>query len=316
MLDQDWEENGFRVWQLEGPRPGPHLLLSAGVHGDEYEPMLAISQLAQQLGPELLAGKVTLVPLANPTAYACNQRCGTDGKDLARSCPGDAAGSHTDRAASRIAALIRQADYYIDLHTGGLVYDILPFAGYVLHPDGQVLQRQQQMARAFNLPAVWGTDPHLQGRTLSVARDAGIPAIYVEYGGGASARSEVLAAYVQGCRQVMASLGMLAPKQETAPAPAYWVEDHTRDRGNLQTKMPAPVPGLFLAAVRLGQVVEKGAPWGSITDPQTGTCTPVPAEHDGLVFLLRAAAKVAAGDSLGGLLPIVQPGKVVIHEQA
>ena len=40
------------------------------------------------------------------------------------------------------------------------------------------------MARAFNLPLIWGTDASLEGRSLSVARDAAVPAIYAEYLGG------------------------------------------------------------------------------------------------------------------------------------
>jgi hypothetical protein len=31
--------------------------------------------------------------------------------------------------------LIRSADYYIDLHTGGTEFSIYPLAGYMLHPN-------------------------------------------------------------------------------------------------------------------------------------------------------------------------------------
>ena len=40
------------------------------------------------------------------------------------------------------------------------------------------------LARALNMPIIWGTYPHLDGRTLSVARDAKVPAIYAEWMGG------------------------------------------------------------------------------------------------------------------------------------
>lgn len=47
------------------------------------------------------------------------------------------------------------------------------------------------MARAFGLPLIWGTDPTLPGRSLSVARDANVPAIYAEYLGGGRLNSGV-----------------------------------------------------------------------------------------------------------------------------
>src|SRR5690606_15795215 len=113
-----------------------------------------------------------------------NARTGPDGLDLARSCPGKEQGSLTEQVAREISTLIESVDYLIDMHTGGRMYEIYPLSGYMLHPDTEVLASQRTMARAFGLPIQWGTSPYLDGRTLSVARDAGVPAIYTEYGGG------------------------------------------------------------------------------------------------------------------------------------
>ena len=69
---------------LNGSRDGPHLLVSAGVHGDEFEPMVAVRQLMQQLPDYDLAGRVTLVPVVNESAFSIGERTGADGLDLAR----------------------------------------------------------------------------------------------------------------------------------------------------------------------------------------------------------------------------------------
>ena len=50
-----------------------------------------------------------------------------------------------------VVGLIRAADYYIDLHTGGTRLRVLPLAGYSLHPDRRILEVQRRMARAFGL---------------------------------------------------------------------------------------------------------------------------------------------------------------------
>ncbi len=78
----------------------------------------------------------------------------------------------TERTAFALSQLIRVADYYIDLHTGGTKLCVSPMTGYMLHSDSGILEQQRKMARAFNLPIVWGTSASLEGRSLSVARDA------------------------------------------------------------------------------------------------------------------------------------------------
>src|SRR5688572_6264853 len=184
---------------ITGDTPGPHLLITGGVHGDEFEPMAAIRQLLTEIRPAELRGRVTLVPVVNEPAFALGQRVADDGLDLARTCPGRADGSVTEQIAFALSTLIRAADLYIDLHTGGTRLMVWPLVGYVLHRDERVLNAQRRMARAFGLPLIWGTDPTLPGRSLSVARDANAPAIYTEYLGGGRLDPQGTQAYVTGC---------------------------------------------------------------------------------------------------------------------
>src|SRR5262245_29744661 len=165
---------------ITGRGDGPHLLITGGVHGDEFEPMVAIRRLVTMVSPAALHGKITLVPVVNEAAFARGSRVAVDGLDLARTCPGRPDGSITEQIAHALSELIRTADYYIDLHTGGTTLSVWPLAGYMLHPNSQVLEKQRAMARSFNLPVVWGTDYRVDGRSLSVARDANVPAIYAE----------------------------------------------------------------------------------------------------------------------------------------
>ena len=194
---------------IHGHKPGPHLLITGGVHGDEFEPMAAIRRMIREIRPEELCGRVTLVPVVNEPAFRRGQRTAEDGLDLARTCPGRVDGSVTERIAWELSKLIRSADYYIDLHTGGTRLTVLPLTGYTLHPNAEVLEKQRRMARAFGLPLIWGTDPNLEGRSLSVARDANVPAIYAEYLGGGRFDPQGVEAYVRGCLGVMAEMGML-----------------------------------------------------------------------------------------------------------
>ncbi|MDR7197882.1 putative deacylase [Dyadobacter sp. BE34] len=298
---------------IAAEQQGPAVLISAGVHGDEYEPMVAAVELAAILPGMLTHGQVTVVPVVNPDAYGWGSRQGSDGLDLARICPGNHIGSASEAYAARISSMIEQADYYVDMHTGGLTYEIHPLAGYMLHPDEGILDIQRQMARCFDVPLIWGTDYRPQGRTLSVARDAKVPAVYLEFGGGTGFRRQVVDTYVAGVINLLRYLGMIEGEVSRSPEP-YWLEDHRPDSGYLQGKMPSPAEGILMAGVALGETVSAGQYFGRIFDPVSGVSHSVSADVAGIVFLKRAIVKVKSGDALGGILPITQKGKHTIYE--
>jgi predicted deacylase len=277
--------------------------------------MLAATELIGELPGLLSAGELLVVPVAHESAYFNQTRRGADGLDLARTCPGNITGSVTEQTAHHISKLIMQADYLVDMHTGGLMYDISPLAGYMLHCSDEVLEKQRSMAHAINLPIVWGTEPGPLGRTLSVARDANIPAIYLEYGGGTGLRSQVVNAYKDGVVNLLRHLQMIDGEPALLPFEnRFWVEDHRTDSGFLQGKMPSPADGIFEKHVNIGDVVVKGQKWGRVINPVSGEFKSVHADMDGLAFLIRNIVKVKKGDSLGGILPIRQPGKITIYE--
>ncbi|MCP4172213.1 MAG: succinylglutamate desuccinylase, partial [Fuerstiella sp.] len=245
--------------QFEFGAGGHHLLITGGVHGDEFEPMQATRRLVDVFNSQSprLDGRLTLVPCVNEAAFLRGHRCAEDGLDLARTCPGNPNGSITEQTAWALSTLIRSADYYIDLHTGGTEFALYPLIGYVLHADENVLNQQRSMARAFNLPVIWGTAANLEGRSLSVARDANIPAIYCEYLGSATCSLDGVDAYVEGCMNVMANLGMIE-RRVTESKIQHVVEDAEPGSGHLQVCNPSPVNGYFEPAVELGQRIAPG----------------------------------------------------------
>jgi predicted deacylase len=291
----------------------PHVLIIAGIHGDEFEPMVAALNLVHSLQKKLTKGRVTIVPVANIFAFDLGNRCGADGLDLARTLPGKERGSITYKTAKAISDLIRTSDYLIDLHTGGTLFDIMPLSGYMLHPVKEVLEQQQKMAKAFNLPIVWGTDAKAQGRTLSVARDYNIPAIYVECRGGLNINKATIKIYEDGCINVLRSLGLIKPDPKQKKNLFTWLEDHRPGQGHLQTKLPSPDNGIFIPEVSLGKKIKKGSLLGHVINPLLHKKTKIVFEEDGLVFMLRASSRVNTGDTLGGILPITGKTKKIIH---
>ncbi len=305
-------EGQLQIRGFGGRYDGPHLLITAGVHGDEYLPMLAVKELVTrfQFNAELLRslrGTLTLIPVVNRPAFLRGHRCGEDGKDLARTFPGREDGSPSEQIAFALSERIRLADFYLDLHTGGSELCVLPLAGYMLHPDTAILEQQRSLAAAFQLPLVWGTSAELPGRSLSVARDFNVPAIYVEYLGAHRELSEVATGamrggqpehpLIAGCMNVMRHLGMLDGPAETSTAQES-IEDWRSESGHIQVCTPAPASGFLTARVQLGQWVERGHVLAEIRSEASPQIHLVSSQQEGKVVVLRDYPRINEGDTV------------------
>jgi len=62
------------VQVLTGQARRPHVVVTAGIHGDEFEGVRAVGRLLHELDPAALHGTLTLVPVAHPPAHAARTR--------------------------------------------------------------------------------------------------------------------------------------------------------------------------------------------------------------------------------------------------
>ena len=182
-----------------------------------------------------------------------------------------------------------------------------------MHSDKNICDVQRRMAWAFNLPLVWGTSANADGRSLSVARDARVPAIYAEYGGGDVCMEQGVEDYVAGCMNVMRELGMI--DGAVASSRVRHIIEDPRDRsGHLQIQHPAPEGGFFSPTVNLGEQVKTKQIIGLVVDVLGDMKHEVAAVDDGLVVMLRANRRVQRGDALMALA-CTPPGKRVGYER-
>ena len=292
----------LRLLVARGEREGPVLVLLGAVHGDEYEGPQSLWQTFEDLEPARLRGTVVMLPVANSPAYAAGLRTNPqDPKDLARTFPGSADGSVTEQIAHHVAtALIARADFLFDLHSAGRYYRIDPWTGYQMVSDPAVLDRQRQAARVLGYPTVWGT-PYLPGRTLSMAAERKIPALYCESPGEGRARLPDIQRNLRAIRQLQRFLGMLDEPLEPL-APERVVENTRTGAGYLQIQIVCRNGGFFHPTVSLTDSVEKDSTFGRILDPTGQTIESVPAPCAGRVVFLRTFPIVQPGDSLGTIL--------------
>lgn len=285
------------ILAVRGGQPGPTLLLSAGVHGDEFEGMAALWQLHEELDPATLLGTLVCVPIVNTPAYEAGLRTNPhDRQDMARVFPGHPAGTVTEQLADRLTRdFFPHVDFYVDLHSAGQYYTMPPLVGYQLRPE-PILSKQRAAAQAMGIPLVWGT-PSFPGRSLSSATALGVPSLYVETTGSGGCRTEDVALYKQGLLRLLSHLGMSGQTFPDVP-PRWIVEDDGPQAGFLQVQNRAPMGGFFDTTVRVLDQVRAGQVVGYLRDPLGQKIHEVTAAHNGLVVFLRSYPRVHAGEPL------------------
>jgi predicted deacylase len=278
------------VLRIRGPQPGPTLVVTANIHGDEYEGVRAILETHAELDPAALAGELVMAPVANPPAYWNGTRCSPlDGKNLARVFPGDPNGSPTERTAWALAhQLIAHADFYVDLHSGGVHWRMPSMAGYDASDP-----RSRDAAFAFGAPVVWGHPEIAEGRTVSFAKSRGIPFLYTEARGAGRIAPDDLEMMKRGIRNTLRHLSMLPGALERAP-----LEWSLFGEGNIERGINSPARGFLIPDVDLLDRVRRSQRVGRLVDMFGETIAEFHSPCDGVVGLRREFPVVEEGEPL------------------
>lgn len=287
--------NGVTRHRLDSGQRGPRLLVLGGVHGNEIGGIIGAGQLTGTDWP-LLAGRLDVVPIVHEAAHRAFIRSGPpDGRDLARTFPGDQGGEPTERLADLVRReLINDCDILIDLHTSAVDADLPFFAGSL--DDGTPYgDACHALAVAFGLATLWSHPGVGVGRSLSTAADLGVPAMYAESRTGGVLDDEVLTAYTSGVLRVAEASEMLPAG--TAP-PAAPLQLWLSGNGDTDTFTPALTEGFFVAHVELLSTVQAGQVVGRVVDHLGTTLSEVSATRTGIVVFLRRLAPVTTGTPL------------------
>lgn len=109
----------FHAQTFQGLKPGPRLIVTGAVHGNEVCGTQAIRRVLAELKAGTLhieAGSVTFVPVTNPLAYAKRDRAGD--RNLNRNLgPVQQPQDYEDHIANWLCPLLAQHDVLLDLHS-------------------------------------------------------------------------------------------------------------------------------------------------------------------------------------------------------
>jgi len=275
---------GIPVLVVNGEQPGPRLALSAGIHGDEYDPMAAVRRVLAETDPATLRGTLIGLPCVNTPAFdAAARTSGIDHGNLNRIFPGDASGSISQRiAATFVDVVIPAIDALVDLHTGGALGEIMPLTIV----QGGFEELAYDLGRAIGHEVIWKGGRW--GGTARIATlEAGKPAVTVEVGGGVY-REEVVDAHAKAVRNAMRHLGM---RDGEVAAPATWTEV----AGGFAR---ASAGGFLELHMQPGDRRRAGEPLATIVDHVGTVRERVVAPADGIVLWTRRVHTVQPGDEL------------------
>ena len=238
----------------KGVRPGKRVLLVAGVHGDELNPIRAVQKLFAGLDARQLSGSVLgIIGPSRPGVEHVTRMWPTSNLGLMqvnpnRTWPGRETGNTVERHSWLIMnRIIRgNADVGVDLHTGGTGIDFALFA-FVNHKDPEA----QVIARLFPIDQIL-LEPGFDGTLEYALVRAGIPAITLEIGGPRGFESLMVEAGVTGARNMLIHYKMLdAPLGPTSADRKLFV-------GNKLDDVFASASGYTDVLVKLDETVTKG----------------------------------------------------------
>lgn len=109
----------FESIHFAAATPGPRLIVTGAVHGNETCGTVAIRRVLDEIGQgriEIVAGEVSFVPVTNPLAYERRQRQG-DRNLNRRLAPTEEPREFEDHVANWLCPLLARHDVLLDLHS-------------------------------------------------------------------------------------------------------------------------------------------------------------------------------------------------------
>ena len=276
---------------------GPTALFTGGNHGDEYEGPIAMLDMALNLTPEEISGRVILLPMMNYPAVRGGRRTSPiDGGNLNRLFPGKPDGSITQKIADYVTAtLLPLADVIVDIHSGGKTLEFVPYAACHRLPDDRELEARCAAAmQAFNAPwsmimlelddvGMFDTEAERRGKVF----------VTTELGGGGSTTPQTVAVAKRGLRNVLQHAGILPGKVDMRPSRQLDMPDE-------RCFVTSEHSGMLEFMVELGDGVAEGDLIARVYDLERSGWRPVEytAYRDGVVAGRHYPGLVQSGDTL------------------
>jgi len=268
-------------------KPGPTVLFSAGLHGDEINGVEIVRQLITQKINKPSCGTIICIPVLNVFGFVNQSRQFPDGRDLNRVFPGSKGGSLASRFAYYILKeVIPHVDYIVDFHAGGASRFNAPQIRIV--PNDAELKA---LSEVFNAP--FGLySKNISGSFRNACTKLGKKILLFEGGKSAHIDLHITREGIEGSKRFLEHLDMLSSKQKTIlpKKNTIYIKKSSWIRANSS--------GMFHVEVKINAFVNKGQLLATISDPYGKVEHKVKAPNSGYIINVNDASILYQGDAI------------------
>jgi len=276
--------------------PGPTILITAGIHGDEINGVEIVRQVIAKKINVPKKGTIICIPILNVFGFLNANRVFPDGRDLNRVFPGSKSGSLASRFAYHFTKkILPLADYCLDFHTGGA--SRFNASQIRIHPGNYNLMK---LARVFNAPFTVFS-PNLSKSYRSTCDKMEIPILLFEGGKSLDSNKHIVKDGVDGVMRFLDHLGLLQDEFEaTQPEKPSVIIKKSR-------WIRAQKSGLLHVKIDCNKYVENGEFLATITDPYGKMRFKVLAPNSGYIININQAPIVHQGDAVFHISTLATP---------
>lgn len=267
--------------------PGPTVLITAGIHGDEVNGMEIVREVISHGINKPAKGTIICMPIVNVFGFINKSRYFPDGRDLNREFPGSPTGSLASRFAHHFTTeILPVADLCMDFHTGG--GERFNAAQIRIERDNDEVKK---LAAIFDAPFTLYEDK-IEGSYRETCSKKGIPILLNESGKSLDLNKEMCKEALDGIKRVLGHLDMLNPNFD-AP------EEHHKNVLITQNHwVRAEQSGFLHVTISIHDHVLKGQKLATISDPYGNPSRVVKATDDGYIININHAPMVYQGDAI------------------
>lgn len=267
--------------------PGPTVLITAAIHGDEINGVEIVRQLISRKINKPKRGTIICIPILNVFGFLSAQRYFPDGRDLNRSFPGTRRGSLASRVAYHFTnQILPHADYCLDFHTGGA--SRFNAAQIRVMPKNEKLL---ELTKVFNAPFTVLSN-NLKKSYRATCNRMETPIILFEGGKSLENNKQIVSYGIRGTKRFLNHLEMLDSKfKATTPLTDTVIIEKTK-------WIRAQRSGLIHVKVNCNNLVEKGDVLATITDPYGKMGYKVTAPNKGYILSVNQSPIVHQGDAI------------------
>lgn len=266
---------------------GPVVLLSAGLHGDEFNGIETVRQIIRKKVNRPKRGTIICIPVINVFGFVNQSREFPDGRDLNRVFPGSREGSLASQFAYNLMEhIIPLVDFVLDFHAGG--------RSRFNAPQLRIEENQpdlELLADAFQAPFLLYSK-NIEGSFRESCDRLGKKYLLFEGGKSLDINPKIVQEAISGTLRFLNYLDMVKPDFEIFPAehPMIYIEDSHWIRADLS--------GLFQSMAPTGTFVEEGQTIAWITDPYGSVEKPVISPVAGYIINENQGPIAFQGDAI------------------